>query len=130
MKRKKFNTLAIRTQSPKTHNREHSVPLYLTSSFVFENAEQMRAMFADEVGGNIYSRFSNPNTSELIEKLCALEGAEDGCSFATGMSAVFSTFGALLKSGDHILCCQSIFGSTHSILTKILPKWGITHTYT
>lgn len=130
MKRKKFNTVAIRTQSPKTHHREHSVPLYLTSSFVFEDAEQMRAMFADEIGGNIYSRFSNPNTSELIEKLCALEEAEDGVAFATGMSAVFSTFGALLQSGDHILCCQSVFGSTHSILTKILPKWGISHTYT
>lgn len=130
MKRKKFSTVAIRTQSPKTQNREHSVPLYLTSSFVFEDAEQMRAMFADEIGGNIYSRFSNPNTTELIDKLCALEGAEDGCSFATGMSAVFSTFGALLKSGDHIICCQSVFGSTHSILTKILPKWGINHTYT
>ncbi|MDQ3395074.1 MAG: aminotransferase class I/II-fold pyridoxal phosphate-dependent enzyme [Bacteroidota bacterium] len=130
MKRKKFNTVAIRTQTPKTQNREHSVPLYLTSSFVFEDSEQMRAMFADEIGGNIYSRFSNPNTTELVDKLCALEGAEDGCAFATGMSAVFSTFGALLQSGDHILCCQSVFGSTHSILTKILPKWGIAHTYT
>lgn len=129
MKRKKFNTAAVRTQSPRTKNREHSVPLYLTSSFVFENAEQMRAMFADELEGNIYSRFSNPNTSEFVEKLCMLEGAEDGYAFATGMSAVFSTFGALLQTGDHILCSQSVFGSTHSLLTKILPKWGISHTY-
>lgn len=129
MKRKKFNTTAIRTQAPKSPNREHSVPLYLTSSFVFEDSEQMRAMFADEIGGNIYSRFSNPNTSELVDKLCAMEEAEDGIAFATGMSAVFSTFGALLQTGDHILSCQSVFGSTHSLLTKIFPKWGITHSY-
>jgi len=127
--KKKFETKAIRTQSPKSSNREHSVPLYLTSSFTFDSAEQGRALFADEIDGNIYSRFSNPNTSEFIEKMAALEHAEDGFAFATGMAAIFVGFGAFLQSGDHILACRSLFGSSHQLLTKVLPKWGITHTY-
>ncbi|MDF1676920.1 MAG: O-succinylhomoserine sulfhydrylase [Vicingaceae bacterium] len=126
---KNFETLAIRTQSERSQFNEHSTPLHLTSSFVFDDAEQMRAMFSDEVEGNIYSRFSNPNTTELINKICALEGAEAGWATATGMAAVFTTFGALLKQGDHVLACRSIFGSSHTILTKILHKWGITFTY-
>ena len=126
---KNFETLAIRTQSKRSQFNEHSTPLHLTSSFVFDDAEQMRSMFSDEVEGNIYSRFSNPNTTELIEKICALEGAEAGWATATGMAAVFTTFGALLKQGDHVLACRSIFGSSHTILTKILPKWGISFTY-
>lgn len=129
MKSNKFETLAIRTQSERSQFNEHSTPLHLTSSFVFDDAEQMRAMFSDELEGNIYSRFSNPNTTELIEKIKLLEGAEAGWATATGMAAVFTTFGALLKQGDHVLACRSIFGSSHSILTKILPKWGITFTY-
>lgn len=126
---KNFETLAIRTQGERSQFNEHSTPLHLTSSFVFDDAEQMRAMFSDEVEGNIYSRFSNPNTTELIQKICALEGAEAGWATATGMAAVFTVFGALLKQGDHVLACRSIFGSSHTILTKILPKWGITFTY-
>jgi len=126
---KNFETLAIRTQSERSQFNEHSTPLHLTSSFVFDDAEQMRAMFSDEVEGNIYSRFSNPNTTELIEKICALEEAEAGWATATGMAAVFTTFGALLQQGDHVLACRSIFGSSHTILTKILPKWGISFTY-
>lgn len=122
-------TQAIRTQIQRGEQREHSVPLFLTSSFVFDDAEHMRALFAEEQDGNIYSRFSNPNTQELIDKICLLEGAEDGWATATGMSAVFTTFGALLQSGDHILSCRSVFGSTHSLLTKIFPKWNIGHTY-
>lgn len=129
MKTKNIETLAIRTQSERSQYNEHSTPLHLTSSFVFDDAEQMRAMFSDEVEGNIYSRFSNPNTTELIEKIKLLEGAEAGWATATGMAAVFTTFGALLKQGDHVLACRSIFGSSHTILTKILPKWGIEFTY-
>lgn len=124
-----FETKAIRNQSKRTESREHSVPLYLTSSFVFEDAEQARALFADEIPGNIYTRFSNPNNTEFVEKICALEGTEDGIATASGMSAIFTTFAALLKTGDHILVSRSVFGSTHQILTMILPKWGITHTY-
>ncbi|MBN8695238.1 MAG: aminotransferase class I/II-fold pyridoxal phosphate-dependent enzyme [Bacteroidetes bacterium] len=126
---KKMETNAIRTQAGRTDNREHSVPMYLTSSFTFDDAEQMRAMFADELEGNIYSRFSNPNSTELVDKMCLLEGAEAGYATASGMSAIFASFMALLKSGDHILASSSIFGSTHTVLSKILPKYGIEHTY-
>jgi len=124
-----FETIAIRKQVKRTENREHSVPLYLTSSFVFEDAEQARALFADEVQGNIYTRFSNPNNSEFIEKICLLEGAEDGIATASGMSAVFTSMAGLLKSGDHILVSRSVFGSTHQILSQIFPKWNIEYTY-
>jgi O-succinylhomoserine sulfhydrylase len=124
-----FETLAIRTQTERSQFNEHSTPLHLTSSYLFDDAEQMRAMFSDEIEGNIYSRFSNPNTTELIDKMCLLEGAEAGWATATGMAAVFTTFAALLSSGDHVLACRSVFGSTHSVLTKLLPKWGITHSY-
>lgn len=129
MTSKNFETQAIRTQSERSQFNEHSTPLHLTSSFVFDDAEQMRAMFSDEIEGNIYSRYSNPNTTELIDKICLLEGAEAGWATATGMAAVFTSLAALLNQGDHVLACRSIFGSTHSILTKLLPKWGITHSY-
>lgn len=129
MENRDKETQNIRTQAAQSEYREHSVPLYLTSSFTFESAEQARSMFADEIEGNIYSRFSNPNTSEFIEKMCLLEGAEDGFAFATGMAAVFVGFGAFLEAGDHILASRSVFGSSHQLLTKVLPKWGITHTY-
>ncbi|MXV17838.1 trans-sulfuration enzyme family protein [Hufsiella ginkgonis] len=119
----------IRTQAGRSHNREHSVPLYLTSSFIFEDAEQGRAVFAEEEDGNIYSRYSNPNTTEFIDKICQLEGAEDGLAFSSGMAAVFASFAGLLKSGDHVVSCRSIFGSTHQLLTQLLPRWGITSTY-
>src|SRR5690606_18754792 len=88
-------TLAVRTQAARGPEREHSVPLYLTSSFVFDSAEQARALFAEEEVGNVYSRYSNPNSDELVRKLCALEGAEDGIATASGMAAVFATFAAL-----------------------------------
>ena len=129
MSSNKFETEAIRTQIERSQFLEHSSPLYLTSSFVFEDSEDMRASFADEKERNIYSRFSNPNTSEFVEKICKMEGAESGYAFATGMSAVFSTFAALLNSGDHIVSSRSVFGSTHSLFTKFLPKWNITTSY-
>lgn len=122
-------TLAIRSQSERTQQREHSVPLYLTSSFTFENAEHMRAAFSDEVDANIYSRYSNPNVDELLEKVALLEGGEAAWATATGMAAVFTTFAALLASGDHIVSSRSVFGSTHNLFVNIFPKWGITTTY-
>ncbi len=125
----KAETIAIRTQTATTSQNEHSTPLFLTSSFIFDDAEMMRAMFADEIGGNIYSRFSNPNCQELIDKLTLLEGTEDGITTATGMAAVFATFMGLLQSGDHILSSASVFGSTHTLFTKVFPKWNISHTY-
>ncbi len=128
-KKQSFETKAIRTQVDRTQFLEHSNPLYLTSSFIFEDAEDMRASFAEEKERNIYSRFTNPNTSEFVSKICNMEGAEDGYAFATGMSAVFSTFAALLNSGDHIVSARSVFGSTHTLFTKFLPKWNISTSY-
>ncbi len=125
----KLETRLIRTQIPPGNYQEHSSPIYLTSSFTFEDAEQGRALFAEELEGNIYSRYSNPNTTEFIEKVCILEKAEDGFAFASGMAAIFASFAAFLQSGDHILSSRSIFGSTHQLLTKILPKWGVDYTY-
>jgi O-succinylhomoserine sulfhydrylase len=128
MSKRHFETEAVRTQYERAH-REHAVPLYLTSSFVFDDAEQARALFADELSGNIYTRFSNPNNTELVEKICRLENAEDGLATASGMSAIFTTLGALLKAGDHIVASNALFGSSHQILNQILPKWSITTTY-
>lgn len=124
-----FETLAIRTQVERSQYLEHSVPLYLTSSFVFEDAEDMRASFTEEKDRNIYSRFSNPNTTEFVEKICKMEGAEAGYAFATGMAAVYSTFAALLSSGDHIVSAGSVFGSTHALFTTYFPKWNIETSY-
>ncbi|WP_269686558.1 trans-sulfuration enzyme family protein [Flavobacterium lacustre] len=124
-----FETLAIRNQLERTQYLEHSVPLYLTSSFVFEDAEDMRASFAEEKDRNIYSRYSNPNTNEFIDKVCQMEGAESGFAFASGMAAVYSTLAALLNSGDHIVSAGSVFGATHSLFVNYFPKWGIETTY-
>ena len=124
-----FETKAIRLQTDRSQFQEHSTPLYLTSSFVFEDAEDMRSSFAEEKERNLYSRFSNPNTAEFVNKIVSLEGAEAGYAFATGMSAIFSTFAALLSSEDHIISCRSVFGSTHSLFTKYLQKWNIFTSY-
>ena len=126
---KHFETAAIRNQTERTQFSEHSTPLYLTSSFVFDDAEEMRASFAEEKERNLYSRFTNPNTTEFVNKIVSMEGAEAGYAFATGMSAIFSTFAALLSAGDHIVSCRSVFGSTHSMFTKFLPKWNIETSY-
>ena len=122
-------TKAIRIQTQRTNEKEHSTPLFLTSSFVFDNAEDMRAAFADETDDNIYSRFVNPTVNEFVDKMVALEGAEAGVATSTGMSAVFASFMALLKNGDHLLSCDSVFGSTHNIIKKYLPNYGIDYTY-
>ena len=129
MEKKHFETEAVRTQSVRTQHKEHSTPLYLTSGFVFDDAEEMRASFAEEKERDLYSRYSNPNTSEFIEKICKMEGAEDGFAFASGMAAIYSTFAALLSSGDHIVSARSVFGATHGLFTKYFPKWGIETSY-
>jgi O-succinylhomoserine sulfhydrylase len=129
MKNKKFETQAIRAQLERSEYNEHSVPLYLTSSFVFDTAEDMRAAFADESEAFIYSRYTNPNTNEFVEKMCLLEGAEAGVAQSSGMAAVYTTLAALLKSGDHLVSCSSVFGATHAVFTKYFPKWNISHSY-
>jgi O-succinylhomoserine sulfhydrylase len=127
--KKNFETLAIRAQAERTQYHEHSVPLYITSSFVFDDAEHARALFADEVPGNIYTRYSNPNNTEFIDKLCLLEGAEDGIATASGMAAMYCSMAGLLKAGDHVLASRSVFGSTHQILNTLFPRFNIEHTY-
>jgi len=122
-------TKVIRTQTARTNEMEHTSPIYPTSSFCFENSEDMRAAFADETDDNIYSRFSNPNVKEFVDRVCLLEDAEAGYATASGMSAVFASFMALMKQGDHLLSCSSIFGSTHTVITKFLPRYGIDHSY-
>lgn len=124
-----FETDAIRNQLERTNFMEHSAPLFLTSSFVFDDAEDMRASFDEEKERSIYSRFSNPNTSEFVQKVCRMEGAEAGFAYATGMAAVYSTLAALLNAGDHIVSAGSVFGSTHALFTKFFPKWNITTSY-
>jgi O-succinylhomoserine sulfhydrylase len=122
-------TRAIRSRTEQTNEMEHSSPLFLTSSFSFDNAEDMRAAFADETDDNIYSRFSNPSVKEFTDRVVILEGAEAGYATSSGMSAVFASFMALLKKGDHLVACNAIFGSTVTILNKYLPNYGIEVSY-
>ena len=129
MSKQKKQTQTIRNTSPQSGFKEHSTPLYMTSSFTFDSADHGRALFAEEVDGNIYTRFSNPNTTEFAQKMVSLEKMEDGFAFASGMAAIFASIAALLNSGDHIIASRALFGSTHQLLTQILPKWNITHTY-
>jgi O-succinylhomoserine sulfhydrylase len=125
MKNKHFETQAIRTQLDRSHNNEHTAPLYLSSGFIFDSAEDMRAAFSEEKEAYIYSRYSNPNTNELIDKICILEGAEDAITTASGMAAIYTTLAALLSSGDHVIACSSVFGATHTLFNKYFPKWNI-----
>ena len=122
-------TRAIRTQTEASQHREHASAIYMTSSFTFETAEHARALFAKEMDGQVYSRYGNPSVDEFIAKMCVLEDAEDGVAVGSGMSAVFTPLAALLSAGDHVFSARSIFGSTHQILTQILPRWGIESTY-
>lgn len=122
-------TLAIRSQSKQTLHGEHSVPLFLTSSYAFDSADEMADAFSGAIDANVYSRYSNPNVEELVKKFCLLENAPAGIATATGMAAVFSSFAALLRSGDHIIASRALFGSAIQILSNILPKWGISCTY-
>jgi O-succinylhomoserine sulfhydrylase len=129
MRDKKFETQAIRAQLERSDYNEHSVPVYLTSSFIFDSAEEMRAAFNEESDDYIYSRYLNPGTTEFVNKVCLLEGAEAGVASASGMASIYTTFMALLKSGDHIVSCSSVFGATHALFTKYFPKFGISHSY-
>lgn len=124
-----FETQAIRTQIERSQFNEHSAPLYLTSSFVFDDAENMRAVFADEIVQHSYSRFTNPNQTELVDKICLFEKAEAGYAFATGMAAIYCSLFPLLKTGDHVISCSNIFGSTRSLLSNLFPEWGVTTSY-
>lgn len=125
----KFETLAIRTQVERSQQKEHSVPLYLSSSFTFDSAEEGAAIFAGEQAGNLYSRFSNPNTDEFVNKLCLLEHCEAGVATASGMAAVHVCLASLLKQGDHLVSASAIFGNSRHVIGSILPNYGISHSY-
>jgi len=125
----KFETLAIRTQTERSKQNEHSTPIFPTSSFVFDSAEDARAKFAEEVDGNIYSRYSNPNNDEFVTKMCLLEGYDDGISTASGMASIFAGIMSFLESGDHLLVCKSVFGTTYQVVTQLLPKWNIEYSF-
>ncbi|WP_334158885.1 O-succinylhomoserine sulfhydrylase [Oryzomicrobium sp.] len=120
-----LDTLAVRAGQERSQFNEHAEALYLTSSFVFENAAQAAARFAGEEEGNVYSRFSNPTVTVFQERLAALEGAEGCIATASGMSAILSLVMGLLKAGDHIVASQGLFGATVQLLTNILPRFGI-----
>lgn len=122
-------TKAIRIQTARTQHNEHATPLFLTSSFCFDDAEHGKALFDKSEEGNIYSRFSNPSVQEFIDKVCMLENAADGVATATGMSAVFAGFAAHLNNGDHVISSDALFGSANQVLSNILSRWGITCTY-
>ena len=123
------DTLAVRAGMDRTHHREHSEAMYLTSSFVFENAAQAAVMFSGEEDGNVYARFTNPSVSLFEERLAALEGAEDCIATASGMAAITAMIMANLSSGDHIVASKSLFGSSIQLLGNILPRFGIETTF-
>jgi len=124
-----FDTLAVRTGTARSHFGEHSEALYLTSSFVFENAAQAAARFSGEAPGNVYARFTNPTVTMLQDRLAALEGAERCVATASGMSAILATVMALMKAGEHIVASRSLFGATQQLFGNILSRFGIDTTY-
>lgn len=124
-----LDTLAIRAGQSRSHEGEHSEALFLTSSYVFANAQEAADRFAGSQPGNVYSRYTNPTVRMFEERIAALEGAEAAVGTSSGMAAILSTCIALLKSGDHILCSRSVFGTTTVLFTKYLQKFGVTATF-
>ena len=124
-----LETLAVRAGTSRTEFGEHSEALFLTSSFVFESAEQAAKRFIGEEPGNIYSRFTNPTVTMFEQRLAALEGAEQCVATASGMSAILTTYMAFLKAGDHVIASQSIFGSTVNLFNNVLKKFGVETTF-
>src|SRR5213079_2929927 len=124
-----LETLAVRAGTPRSQFNEHSEALYLTSSFVFENAAEAADRFCNNAPGNIYSRFTNPTVTAFQERLAALEGAQACVATASGMSAILATAMALLKSGDHIVSSSSVFGATVQLYSNVLSKFGIDTSY-
>jgi len=125
------STLGVRAGQARTGFNEHSEALFLTSSFVFESAAQAAASFAGGEGGKeyVYSRFTNPTVTMFQDRLAALEGAEACVSTASGMSAIMATAMALLKSGDHIVCSNAVFGATVQLFGGIFSKYGVQTTF-
>ena len=123
-----LDTLAVRAGQRRTAEGEHSEPIFTTSSYVFASAQEAADRFSGAQAGNVYSRYTNPTVRTFEERIAALEGAEMGVATASGMAAILSTFVALLKAGDHIVCSRSVFGTTTVLLNKYLGKLGIGNT--
>ena len=123
------DTLAIRGGYQRTHEDEHSEALFLTSSYVFENAEMAAKHFSNEIQGNVYSRYTNPTVRTFEQRLAAMEGAEQAVATSSGMAATLSVVMALLESGDHIICSQDVFGSTRVMLNSYIVKFGVEVSY-
>lgn len=124
-----LDTLAVRAGQVRSHEGEHSEALFLTSSYVFANAQEAADRFAGNQPGNVYSRYTNPTVRNFEERIAALEGAESAVGTSSGMAAILSTCIALLQSGDHIVCSRSVFGTTTVLFTKFLQKFGVTTTF-
>lgn len=124
-----FATRAVRAGQHRTNENEHAEPMFLTSSYVFDSAEQAAARFGGDEPGNIYSRFTNPTVRTFEERLASLEGGESAVATSSGMSAILSTFMGLLSAGDHIVSSRSVFGTTRVLFDKYLSKFGIETDY-
>ena len=125
----KFDTLAVRAGQQRTQEGEQSEALFLTSSYVYQSAAQAAARFSGEESGNIYSRFTNPTVRNFEQRLAALEGAERCVATASGMGAILATCLALLKTGDHVVSSNAIFGSTTMLFNNYLTKFGVGVSY-
>jgi O-succinylhomoserine sulfhydrylase len=124
-----LDTLAVRSGIQRTHEGEHSEPIFATSSYVFDSAAHAAARFSGEEAGNVYSRYTNPTVRAFEQRLAALEGAEQAVATASGMAATLSTCMALLKSGDHVVCSRDVFGTTVNLFGKYLAKFGVEVTF-
>ena len=124
-----LDTLAVRSGIHRTHEGEHSEPIFATSSYVFDNAAEAAARFSGESPGNVYSRYTNPTVRAFEQRLAALEGAEACVATASGMAAILSTCMALLKAGDHVVCSRDVFGTTVNLFSKYLAKFGVEVTF-
>ena len=123
------DTLAIRGGGHRTNENEHSEALFLTSSYVFENAEMAAKYFSNELKGNVYSRYTNPTVRSFEERLALMEEGEQCVAAASGMAATLSVIMAFLQTGDHVLCSQDVFGSTRVMMDKYIVKFGVEVTY-
>ena len=124
-----LDTLAIRAGVARTAEGEHAEPIFLTSSYVFENAAQAAARFSGESPGNVYSRYTNPTVRAFEQRIAALEGGEQAVGTASGMAAILSTCMALLKAGDHVVCSRDVFGTTVNLFSKVLARFGVSVTF-
>jgi O-succinylhomoserine sulfhydrylase len=124
-----LDTLAVRSGQRRTAEGEHAEPIFLTSSYVFDSAEQAAARFSGEEEGNVYSRYTNPTVRTFEERIAAMEGAEQAVATASGMAAILSTCMALLAQGDHVICSRSVFGTTNVVFTRYMAKFGVEVTF-